>query len=302
MKCLRLVGAALALGWLGLVSACGGGEVPPEAQRPAEADAAPSEAQRIVALAPSLVEVLYTLGLGDRVVGVGSYTTWPPEAEGLPRLGGLYDPNLEGIVALDPDLVVLVPSQRELGEALSRLSIDVLEVESETLEDVERALVEVAARCGVQEIGEREAERFRSALAPRSLSDTPRVLLSIGREAGRPARLLSAGPGTFLDQLLTRLGAENVFADAGLPYPEVGLEEVLARRPDVIIELSSADLSAEVVESLLEDWRRVEALAAEPLGAVRVIAGGHTLLPGPRLPRLYRELMEAIGGASDDGA
>src|SRR6185295_15604866 len=87
--------------------------------------------RRIVAVAPSAVELLFALGLGDRVVGVGDHVAWPPAATELPRLGGLLDPRLETVATLRPDLAVLLPSERELGERLAALGVEGLVVPHE---------------------------------------------------------------------------------------------------------------------------------------------------------------------------
>lgn len=250
--------------------------------------------QRIVALAPSLTETLFALGLGDRVVGVGDYSRWPPEVAAKPKLGSLFDPNLEQIVALEPDLAVLLPGERELGGRLEQLGIATLYLPSETLEDAERAFAEISRRCGVPENGERLLTEWRAALAPRPVPGSPRVMLSVGRQAGRLTDVLVAGPGTFLDELLRRLGAVNVFADAPTLYPQIGLEEVVARAPDVILELRSEPIAPAVAVSLAGDWRRLGDLPAVRDGRVEVIADHYVLIPGPRLPRLYAEMRAAL--------
>jgi len=103
--------------------------------------------------------------------------------------------------------------------------------------------------------------------------------------------VLVSGPGTFLDELLGRLGAINVMADAPLSYPQVGLEEIIIRLPEVIIELQASPGN---YDDLRLDW---VGLASEvPMAGVcvKVVTGDHVLIPGPRLPRLYRELEEAL--------
>ena len=120
--------------------------------------------QRIVALTPSLTETLFALGLGDRVVGVGDYTYWPDAAVRKPHLGGLFNPNLERIVSLRPDLAVLGPSERDLAAKLRPLKIDVLVVPNESLADVERSFYTIAVSCGVPEAGKRLAAEWRSGL------------------------------------------------------------------------------------------------------------------------------------------
>ncbi len=275
---------------LALLAGCRKGEE--RAARPEGDSAAPC--QRVIALAPNLGETLFALGLGDRVVGVGDYSHWPPEVEKLPRLGGLFNPNLEKIVALKPDLAVLVPSERDLGEKLQRFGVDALVLSNESLDDIERSFHTLADRCGVPEAGERLAAEWRQGLRPDPLPGAPRVLLSTGRPAGRLADLVVAGPRTFLDELLQRLGAVNVFGDAPIRYPEVGMEEIVARAPDVVIELRADPVPPDVARRLVADWKILPQVPAVREGRVEVIAGDHILIPGPRLPRFYRELRAVL--------
>jgi iron complex transport system substrate-binding protein len=251
--------------------------------------------RRVIALTPSLVETLFALGLGDRVVGVGDYSTWPPEVREKPRLGGLFNPNLERILSLKPDLAIFIPSERDLAGKLEPLGIDTLVVPNESLADVERSFQTIARRCGVPEAGERLAVEWRAGLAPEPLPGPPlRVMLSVGRQAGRLGDMVIAGKGTSLHELLERLGVENAFADAPGLYPQIGLEEVVGRAPDVILELRVDPPSPELAASLRDDWQALAQIPAVRNGRVEVIAGDYTLIPGPRLPRLYREIRKVL--------
>ena len=254
----------------------------------------PAVPQRIVALAPNLSETLFALGLGDRVVGVGDYSTWPPEAAAKPRLGGLFDANLERIVSLKPDLAVLLPSEKDLAAKLRPLGVEVLTIPNETLADVERSFTTVAERCGVPEVGARLAAEWRAGLAPHPIPGRPRVVLSVGRQEGRLADVLVAGPDTFYQELLDRLGAENVFADAPVRYPKVSLEELVARAPDVILELRAEEVPPESARLLVRDWNQLADIPAVRNGRVRILSGDWTAIPGPRLPKLYAELRKAL--------
>ena len=282
-----LRGALLPILLLALLAGCRKGD-----ERAAASSSSPCH--RIIALAPNLSEMLFALGLGDRVVGVDDYSHWPAEVEKLPRLGGLFNPNLEKIVSLQPDLAVLVPSERDIGEKLKRFGIDSLIVSNETLADIERSFHILADRCGVPEAGERLAAEWREGLRPDPLPGAPRVLLSTGRPAGRLTDMVVAGPRTFLDELLQRLGAVNAFGDAPIRYPEVGMEEVVARAPDVVIELRADRLTPEVTRQLVDDWNALPQVPAVREGRIKVIGGDHVLIPGPRLPRFYQELRAAL--------
>lgn len=285
----RSTSRALALVLLLLLPGC--------REREAEVSTAAAQGcQRVIVLTPSLTETLFALGLGDRVVGVGDYTTWPPEALTRPKLGGLFNPNLERIVTLKPDLAVLLPSEKDLGAKLRPLGSDLLIVPSESLADVERSFHTIANRCGVAEAGERLAAEWRNGLAPKPLPGPKlKVMLSVGRRAGDLGEMLVASKGTFFDELLTRLGVENAFPDGPTLYPEVGLEEVVARKPDIILELRADPIAAEKAADLIRDWQPLNQVPAVRNGRIEILAGGHVVVPGPRLPQLYKEMREALG-------
>jgi iron complex transport system substrate-binding protein len=284
---LRSTSRALALVLLLLLPGC--------RERGAEVASTAQSCQRVIALTPSLIETLFALGLGDRVVGVGDYATWPPEALTRPKLGGLFNPNLERIVTLKPDLAVLMPSEKDLGVRLRPLGADILIVQAESLADVERSFGVIARRCGVPEAGERLAREFHEGLTPRPLPGPKlKVMLSIGRRAGDLGEMLVASKGTFFDELLSRLGAENAFPDGPTLYPEVSLEEVVARKPDVILELRADPVAADKAAELIADWQPLGQIPAVRNGRIEILAGGHVVVPGPRLPRLYSEMRGAL--------
>ena len=253
----------------------------------------PAGGRRIVSLAPSITETVFALGLGDRVVGVDDYSTWPAETASLPALGGLFDPNLEAIVALEPDLAIVLPSQSDLGARLAELGIEVLEVPSDTLDDIERAATVIAERCGVAAAGHRLVKRLRGELAPAPMTDPPATALVVGRQPGQLATVLVAAPGTYFDELLARLGVANVFADAGQPYPQVGLESFVGRRPRALVELQGVPLSDAQRQRLRADWLAAPGLELGD-ACVSVIDGYGVLTPGPRLAELYRRLRTAL--------
>lgn len=254
--------------------------------------------RRIVALTPSITETLFALGLGDRVVGVGDYTYWPPEAKKKPHLGGLFNPNVERVAALHPDLAVLMPSERDLAAKLSPLGVEALIVPIESLADVERSFAAIAGRCGVPEAGARLRAEWRAGLEVAPIPGPPlKVLLSVGRDAGRLGDVTVAAPGTFLDEILVRAGGVNAFADAPTRYPQVGLEEIVARAPDLIVELRSDPLTPAASEALVREWNQLPEIAAVRAGRVVVIAADYVLVPGPRLPLLARDLRRALSAA-----
>ncbi len=249
-------------------------------------------------MAPSVAEIVFDLGLGDRVVGVGDYAMWPPEVLSKPRIGGLFDVRLEKIVELQPDLAVLLPGEEQLAAQLRELGVEVLTVEHESLADVEASMLTIAERMEVEAAGRELVARFRRALEPRPLPAAVPVLIAVTREAGNLGEILVAGPGTFYDELLGLLGVDNAFAGSALSYPQVSAEGVLRHAPRAIVELQPQQLSLDGERRLLADWRELPRLPAVEQDCLRIVAGDHVLLPGPRVTRLYRELREALASCS----
>ena len=278
-----LVPAAALLAAAALAAGCAG-----PAPAPAAAPAAP---QRIVSFSPNVSEILYALGLGDRVVGVDDYSAVPSGAPEPARLGGFVDPDLERTVALVPDLAVLLESQDRVAGELERLGIEVLRVDNQSLSDVERSIAAVAGRAGVPAAGRRLLAELRRGLAPRPAARGRRVLLAVGTRPGALGEALVAGPASFHGELLARLGAENVFADLAQPYAVVAAEEIVVRAPEVVVELHGAEIDERLRGELAAAWRDLLGPEVE----VEVVAGADVLIPGPRLPRLYRRLAEALG-------
>ena len=193
--------------------------------------------ERVVALAPSVTEIVYGLGEGDRLVGVCAQCDYPDAAGRLPRVGGYLAPSVEAALGVRPDLVLVVPSpgNREAVRTLERAGIRVLVTADRTLDDLWRAMTSIAEALGVADRGaalrarvEEQLDAVRTRVAGLPVA---RVLLVVGH---RP--LIVAGGGTLQDELVRIAGGVNVAADAGTAFPQVPIELVVARAPDVILD------------------------------------------------------------------
>lgn len=251
-------------------------------------------ARRIVSLNPSLTQILLALGARDRIVGVDDFSgRLQPEVAQLPRVGGLFNPSLEAIVALEPDLVVLVPSaeQRALREQLEGLEIAVLATPNVSLEELLASIEQIGARIGRAEAARSRVDELRRALASAPAS-APRVraVLVLQRDP-----LFIAGRGSFLDALLAAAGAQNLGAVFSDPYPRVADEWLLSAAPDVILDASDDP------EPAARYWTRWPSLPAVAQGRVIALAASEITMPGPHLDRALRALRRALGGPEASG-
>lgn len=237
---------------------------------------------RVISLAPSITEIVYALGEGDRMVGVSTYCDYPPAARAVDRVGTFLQPNIEVILAKRPDLVIAVPSpeNRAAVEKLAEFGIRVRVVRPERVDDVLHAIEVIAADLGAVDAGARLVARIRGDVAAieQRLADVAkrRVLMVVGR---RP--LIAAGAGTFQDELITRAAGINVAVSTGTEaWPHLSLERVVVAAPEVIIDTGMNEREAAEARAF---WAPFTTIPAVHDG--RVVGAGRLdlLRPGPRL-------------------
>jgi iron complex transport system substrate-binding protein len=268
----------------------------------APAGAGGASSARIVSTAPSLTEILFALGLGERVVGATTYCNYPAEARRVPRIGTYIQPNLETIVSLRPELVVIEANPIRLRERLEGLGLRVLELEQRTVADVFRAIERIGRAAGVAERARELQARIRSELdeiGRRTAGRARRrVAFIVGRTPGTLEGLIAVGSASYLNELITLAGGENIFGAVPAPYPKVSLEEILARNPEVIIDMGEMGRAATVSEDerrrVVELWSRYGSLAAVRGRRVFAVASDLYVIPGPRMSEAARELARML--------
>jgi iron complex transport system substrate-binding protein len=257
-----------------------------------------SQPRRIVSTAPSITEMLYALGLGDSVAGVTTFCHHPPEAARKPKIGNYLRPNVEVIVALRPDLVVVEKSMTQQTLWLPRLKLNVLEVDDATVEGIYGSIRAIGRATGAAPKAEVICRSMRSELEGirRRTSGQPRttVLFVVGRTPGRIEDLIAAGGSSYLNEVLTIAGGRNVLGDAAIAYAKVSLEEVLARDPDVIIDMGEMAQTVGVTEeqkrAVVRLWGRYPNLKAVRTKRVFAVASDVFVVPGPRVTDAARQL------------
>jgi iron complex transport system substrate-binding protein len=257
---------------------------------------------RIVSLAPVVTETLFMLGAGPQVVGVTRFCDRPTEAASRARVGGFVDVQLEAVLALEPDLVIAMPSlgQRRVLDALRARDIPVAVVFADTLEEIRDLIAFLAKETGHDADGARVTGDLDTRLA-RAASNKPfqgkRVLTLVGT---RP--FVAAGPGTYADEIVRLTGGTRTLPATAPLWPHLSLEALLSQKPDVVLVLEGeatasvvrADLSA-----LAKDRRPLVVTARDPI----------LMRPGPSLvddldvlERMLASAFPQASTADDDDA
>jgi len=286
-----LLGAALmAACWAG-VSA---GSDPPAPSPPV------AQSLRVVSMNPSLTRMLMALDAQHVLVGVDEYSADHESAvAALPRVGGLFNPSLEAVVALEPDLVVVVPSvqQRDFRMRLRELGVEVMELASITFEQLLASMQTLGDRIGRSQAARERVAAIRSTWTDvaREASLQPRrsAVLIVQRDP-----LYVVGGESYLNAMLDAAGLDNLAAEYTEGYPRVSLEWLIAAGPQVIIDSSADPVNA------VEHWSRWVSIPAVAEGRVVAVPHGLVTLPGPYLDRSLLTMVAAIRSAdraSDTG-
>lgn len=247
--------------------------------------------QRIVSTAPSITEMLYALGLGDRVAGVTNYCHYPPEARLKPKIGDYASPNLEAIAALKPDLVILPDAPARLAERVRAMRLKAVEVNQDDIAALYNSIRIVGVATGTEAQAARLIDAIRGKLEQvrKRASSLPRtrVMFVVGRTPNRLDGLVVAGKASYLNEIIETAGGENVFRDAPSQYPSVSLEEVLSRNPAVIVDIGdmadTVNVTAEHQRQVVDLWQRMGSLAAVKQHRVFAVASDIFVVPGPRI-------------------
>jgi len=256
--------------------------------------------RRIISLVPNVTEMIYAIGAGDRVVAVSSYDTYPPEVRALPKVGALIDPNVERILSLKPDLVVVYGSQDDLKGQLARAGIETFSYRHGGLDAVTETLRDLGAKLGAQAGADAVAARIRGGLdeVRRRVGGRPRprTLLVFGRERLALRGIYAGGGGGFLHDMLTAAGGDNVFADVKTESVQASTEQIISRRPDVILEIRAVNEAFPTGDRAGERrvWSALAAVPAVKNDRVIFLFDDRIVVPGPRVAEGTRAIAEAL--------
>jgi len=259
---------------------------PLHSQQP-PASAAPRSVSRIVSLVPAVTEMLFALGAGPRVVGVSSFDRFPQEVDRLPRVGALLDPDVERILSLRPDLVVVYRSQTDVLAQLGRAGIPSFVYSHAGLADVTVTMRRLGERIGSSTEAEKLAteieRRIEAVRAASANAVRPKTLVVFGRDAFALRGIYASGGVGFVHDMVTAAGGDNVFADAKREAIQATTELIIARAPEMILELRAEPMDREAKEKEVRTWSSLVSVPAVRSGKVRILDDSRTVVPGPRV-------------------
>ncbi len=221
--------------------------------------------QRIIALSPSVNEILFALGAGERVVANTEYCNYPPEAKTKPKVGGYFSPSFEKIVALKPTIVIMQENNAHMAEPLRRMGIAVEVTKIDTYPSIRRAIQRIAKIVDNEPEGRAIIGGLDRKMASlKGIVMGQKILMVFGHNTDLSRPLYVSGQNLYFDDIITASGNVNALQSRRRGQPVVNLEQIIGMNPDIIVLLAPNTRSLGLnKEALTAPWKKL------PLNAVR---------------------------------
>jgi iron complex transport system substrate-binding protein len=250
--------------------------------------------QRIVSHVPSITETLFALGLGERVVGVSDYCDYPEEAKLKPSVGDYFNPSIETIVAQAPDLV-LTDGHSESIKGLEALGINFFVIDPKDIDGILEDIELLGKITGVERKAKALVSEMNGSLAQvvSHVENAPKVRVFYVFDATDLNNPWTAGPGSFVDSLITMAGGENIAAKAQGAWVQFSIEQLVSSDPEIIMIDASHGTAVVSKEELRAHpaWREITAVKQ---GRIYTIDGDLVNRSGPRIIQGLEEMAEII--------
>ncbi len=244
--------------------------------------AAPPE--RVISLAPNITEILFALGLENRIVGVTSFCDYPAEAKMKKNIGGMSNPSFEAILLLKPDIVIMTEdgNQKAFEERLRKKGIRTYVFKARQMSELPQEIVALGKALGAEKNAASLSNSIKTAMdgikGKKASASFNKTLFIIW-----PEPLLVAGPKTAIDDALTLLGFINIASDAKTRYPQYSIEEVIRKNPDVIF-----------IGKGHEDMKIISSKLLDKLHMVNAVKKGEVYFISDNLYRLGPRVIDGI--------
>lgn len=250
-------------------------------------------AHRIISLAPSVTEILFAIGLDEEIVGVTAFCDYPEKARSKPKVGGMINPSIEKIIALEPELILAVKGLHgdELASELERLHLPLVLMDVSSIHNILGEINHIGVLVG--KTGEAQALVSRMKTRMNRVRDRvqvfprPRALYVMWNDP-----LMTVGPESFIGELLEAAGGENIAPSSRAGYVRISMEEVLAKNPEVVI--FSSEMGEATVLSEQKKWKGWKLLSAVQNNRLYSINSDIVHRAGPRIVDGIEALSELL--------
>ncbi len=221
--------------------------------------------ERIIALSPSINEIIYALGDGEKIVGNTTFCNYPEDAKNKPKVGGYFSPSLEKILSLKPELVIMQNSSIKLSKKLQKLGIKTKVVKLTTLQDIKDTIVQIGVILDKSSKAQEILLSLETKLyQTKNILKDKKILFVIGHNLKLDSRIFVAGQNLYFDDIINQSGNTNAFQSKRAGQPILNMENIIATDADIVILLSPFRKQKQLTkEQLIKPWLDLPISAAK---------------------------------------
>lgn len=250
---------------------------------------------RVIALSPSINEIIFALGKGDSIVANTQFANYPKQAQNIPKVGGYFSVNLEKVVALKPDMVMLQAFDKKLIENLKQLNIDHMVLHTNSMEDIVNTIKKIALFYDEKVESKKILNNIENRLnSIENIIHHQKVLIVISATTNFSKPIYVVGHNSYLEDIIVRSNNINAYDVPTMAQPTINLETIIKLNPDIIILLAPYLHKSNISkDQLKEKWRTIPVNASKK-SHIYVIEKEYAGIPSQRVQYFIQDYKKAL--------
>ena len=251
--------------------------------------------ERIVALSPSVNEIVFALGKGEKIVGNTTYCTYPKASLEITKVGGYFSPSLEKILVLNPTIVIMQQNNHKLNQKLRQLGIKTKVIKIDKLSNIKSSILEIGKVLNTDAEAKIIVDSIDYELAKtKDITKDKKILVVIGHNTSLAARIFVAGQNLYFDDIINASGNTNALQSQRKGQPILNMENIIATNPDIVILLAHSMKERGLSpDDLINPWRELP-ISAGKTDSIYIIDKVYAGVPSNRLVYFLQDFQEIL--------
>lgn len=253
--------------------------------------------QRVVALAPSINEILFALGKGESIVGNTTYATYPKESQSITKVGGYFSISLEKIVALKPTLVLMQKNNLPLKPKLEKLGIKTEFIRISSLENIKKGIEKIANLTDAKDRADEIIKKIEESIkTTKGILENKKILIVFGRQFDLKKEIFVSGNNIYFADIIRASGNQNAFSENSTKQPMLSYEGIIATNPDIIYILAHLVKDQKEAQKLIQPWLKLP-ITASKAKTVYITTKKYAGIPSHRVVNYIKDFREVLEDA-----
>ncbi len=250
--------------------------------------------ERIIALSPSINEIIFSLDSGDKIVANTDHCLYPKDSIAIPKVGGYFSPSLEKIISLKPTLVIMQQNNHKLSLKLEQLGIKSKVIQIDTLDNIKKSIIEIGTILKKEEKAKKIVENINDELKNlKNIINKKKILIVFGRNTDLSKHVFVAGQNLYFDEIINESNNTNALQSERKGQPILNMENIIASNPDIVLLLARCQADGVSNEELIEPWKELP-ISASTTEAIYVNNNIYAGMPSDRLALFLRDFREML--------